>query len=286
MTEEKSPSRGEVIQTTDATFQQDVIQRSHELPVVVDFWAAWCQPCRMLGPLLDQLADEFAGRFVLVKADTDQNPQAAGTFQVQGIPAVFALFQGELIDAFQGLLPEPQLRGWLEKILVRGDLHRARQLEAEDPSAARKLYADLQSQHPQLVDATYGEARLLLAEGDREGAKAILSRLEERGFLESEGEKLKATLEIDEKRGADLETVRAQAAADPENLALQLELGEVLAAHGQHEESLETLLNVIAQQKSGVGERAREIMVDIFRTLPDDSELTSTYRRRLSSLLF
>jgi putative thioredoxin len=286
MTAEKNRPQGEVIQTTDATFQQDVIQRSHELPVVVDFWAAWCQPCRMLGPLLDQLAAEFAGRFVLVKADTEENSQAAGTFQVQGIPAVFAVFQGELIDAFQGLLPEPQLRSWLERILVRGDLHRARKLEEEDAEAARKLYTELQAQHPQMAEAAYGEARLRLADGDREGAKAIVTQLEERGFLEPEGEKLKAMLEIDEKRGADLESVRAKAEADPENLSLQLELGEVLAAHGHHEESLETLLNVIAKQKSGVGERAREIMVDIFRTLPDDSELTSTYRRRLASVLY
>jgi putative thioredoxin len=272
--------------TTDATFHEDVIQLSHELPVVVDFWAAWCQPCRLLGPILDQLAEEFAGRFVLVKADTDANPQSAAAFQVQGIPAVFAVFQGELIDAFQGLLPEPQLRSWLDQILLRGDLHRARQFESERPDEARELYARLQHEHPLLADAAWGEARLWLAADQPDKAKAILDRLEARGFLEPEGQKIKAALELDEKRETNLDSLQAQAAAAPDNLQLQLELGQSLAAHGQHEAALQTLLNIIAREKTGIGDRARELMIDIFRVLPEDSELTGTYRRKLASLLY
>jgi putative thioredoxin len=263
-----------------------VIQRSQEVPVVVDFWAAWCQPCRLLSPLLDQLAEEFSGRFVLVKADTETNPQSASAFQVQGIPAVFAVFQGELIDAFQGLLPEPQLRIWLERIVLRGDLHRAQQLESSDPTAARKLYAAILEQNPQVAEAAFGEARLLLAANLHDEAKAIIDRLEARGFLEPEGQKLKAALEIDEKRDTDLDALENQAAAAPDNLQLQLELGEALAAHGQHEKALQTLLGIIAREKTGIGDQARLLMIDIFRVLPEDSELTSTYRRQLASLLY
>src|SRR4026208_1647492 len=90
--------------TTDATFDHDVFERSKEVPVIVDFWAAWCQPCRMLAPLLERLADEYAGRFVLVKAKTDETSQSAGAFGVQGIPAVYAVVNGEIVDFFAGLL--------------------------------------------------------------------------------------------------------------------------------------------------------------------------------------
>jgi putative thioredoxin len=276
----------DILHTTDATFQEDVIQRSHELPVVVDFWAEWCQPCRMLAPILDKLAEEFAGRFLLVKADTDATPQAASAFQVQGIPAVFAVFQGELIDAFQGLLPEPQLRSWLERIVLRGDLHRARQLETSAPEQARAIYTRIQSDHPHLADAAWGEARTWLAQNQPEKAQAILERLEGRGFLEPDGQKIKAALELGEKRTTDLDKLQAQAAAEPHNLELQLELGQALAAHEQHEAALQTLLGIIARQKTGVGDRARELMIDIFRVLPEDSELTGTYRRQLASLLY
>jgi putative thioredoxin len=106
-----------VIETTAEGFEIDVCERSKQTPVVLDFWAAWCQPCRLLAPLLEKLADEYAGKFVLVKADTDQLPQQAIAFRVEGIPAVYALKGGEVIDSFTGLLTESQLRQWLAAIV-------------------------------------------------------------------------------------------------------------------------------------------------------------------------
>ena len=106
-----------VLETTDATFEQDVIERSKEVPVVVDFWAQWCQPCRLLAPMLDKLAKDFAGKFVLVKANTDQTQAVARQFRIQSIPAVYGFRDGELLDFFVGVLPEHQIKFWLERLL-------------------------------------------------------------------------------------------------------------------------------------------------------------------------
>jgi putative thioredoxin len=106
-----------VIETTDERFTADVLERSKQIPVVLDFWAAWCQPCRLLAPLLERLAVEYAGQFVLVKADTDQLPKQALEFGVEGIPAVFGVRDGVVVDSFIGLLTESQLREWLKVVI-------------------------------------------------------------------------------------------------------------------------------------------------------------------------
>ena len=107
-----------IIETSDESFDADVIERSKTTPVVLDFWAAWCQPCRLLAPLLEKLAVEFAGKFILVKADTDQLPKQALALGVAGIPAVYALRHGAVIDSFTGLLTEGQLREWLTAVVA------------------------------------------------------------------------------------------------------------------------------------------------------------------------
>ena len=106
-----------IVETTDATFEQDVLERSRKVPVVVDFWAEWCRPCHLLAPMLERLAARFAGRFVLVKANTDQTQAAASQFRVQGIPAVFGFRDGELSDSFVGVPPESQIELWIEQLL-------------------------------------------------------------------------------------------------------------------------------------------------------------------------
>ena len=125
-----------VITTTQEEFQEKVFQQSVERPVVVDFWAEWCAPCRALGPVLEQLASEYAGQFILIKANTDENSQSASEFQVQGIPAVYAVVDEKIVEMFNGALPETQIRVWLDRVISIGLLIKAKQLESDSLESA------------------------------------------------------------------------------------------------------------------------------------------------------
>jgi putative thioredoxin len=286
MASDMNSSSPYVVNTTRQTFERDVLERSLQVPVVVDFWAAWCAPCRMLGPILEKLADEYAGKFLLVKADTEEVPEMAAAFGVQSIPAVFAIVRGAPAASFLGLLPEPQIRAWLDQILTQDLLKQAEGLEQEEPHKAEALYRSTLEQVPDSAPALIGLARTLLAQERVEEAERLLTQLESRGFLEPEAEKLKAALTMRSKQGVDIAAVRAVAEAAPENLERQLELIEALSGAGQFQEALDLCLNLVERDREGAGEKARQMMIDIFRVLPDDSELTRTYRRKLSMLLY
>lgn len=283
--EEKQPCPW-VVDTTAEQFVRDVFERSSEVPVVVDFWAAWCAPCRTLGPLLEKLAEQYAGRFVLVKADTDQLQEAALQFQVQSIPAVFGVVGGEVVDFFAGALPETQIRIWLDRLLQRARLAEAQRLEATDPQRAEQTYREILGQQSEDANALIGLGRLLAAQQRDEEAEAILTQLESRGFLEPEAETLKVALELRHKGNVDLETLRQSIEADPGNLELRLQLAQALAGSGVYEEAFEICLSLVERDRHGVGERARQAMVDIFRVLPEGSELIHDYRRKLAMLLY
>jgi putative thioredoxin len=272
--------------TTDATFEQDVLEVSKTRPVVVDFWATWCQPCLALKPVLERLAVEYDGRFQLVKAETEHNQSAAAQFNVSGIPAVFAVAGGELVDSFTGALPEAQIRPWLDRLLLTAEVVGVQGLETSDPAAAEAKYRALIEKLPREPSLTIGLARVLLALERIDEAKAIVEKLEERGFLEPEAQKLKASLDLAGMRGGNVGALEARAAAEPNNFDLQLELAEALAGAGQHEAALQRSLAILQQQKTGPGEKAKQLMLDLFRVLPADSELTSVYRRKLASALY
>ena len=282
----ESASNKWLVNTTDADFESVVLEGSKERLVVVDFWAEWCAPCRALGPVLEKLAEEFAGRFLLVKADTEQNQGAAAGFQVSGIPAVFAVIGGQVVDSFQGAMPEPQVKAWIEKQLLGTQLLDAKRLAETDPAAAEELLRSVLQASPNDSAASIALAELLLANGRSEECRSVVEQLEKRGFLEPAAEKLKAAMELAVKAGSSVEAARAEADADPKNFQLQFNLAEVLAAHQQYEAAFEICLNLVAMDRKATGEKARALMVDVFRILPDDSELTRDYRRKLSMALY
>jgi len=287
MTEPNQPLPSSwIINTTAETFDQDVMAKSHEMPVVVDFWADWCAPCRMLAPVLESLAKEFDGQFVLVKANTEEVPEAAGKFQVQGIPAVFGVIDGEIVHFFNGALPEDQLRRWLEELLAANELASAKRLEEDAPQAAEAKYQSLIEKLPNDPAPKIGLARVLLQLERWDDCQAVIDELEERGFLEPEAEKLKARLGLGGKNDQDVASLRSRAANELEDFDAQLQLAQALASSHEYEEALQTCLTLVQRDRQGVGEAARQTMVDIFRVLPDDSELTSTYRRKLSMALY
>jgi putative thioredoxin len=285
MSDEQQPLSPWIINTSPETFEQDVFERSHEAPVVVDFWAAWCAPCRALAPVLEALAKEFDGKFILVKANTEEVPEAAAKFNVQGIPAVYAVIDGEVVDFFTGALPEAQVRGWLDRLFTVSTFFEAKRLEESAPEAAEAKYRMLAERAPDNPEIQIGLARALLAQQRFDDCQHIITELEKRGYLESEAEKVKAALDLRSMEGVDLDGLKQAAAAEPDNLGLQLQLAEALAGDHQYEAALQACLAIVERDRTGVGDAARQVMIDIFRVLPNGSELTTTYRRKLSTAL-
>lgn len=279
-------SNSNIVNTSAKTFDADVFVKSRDLPVVVDFWAPWCGPCRALAPVLEKLAGEYAGEFVLVKANTDEMPEVAARFNVSGIPAVYAVHNEQIVDFFSGALPESHVRQWLDRVLAAGAVHLAKRLEPDNPKAAEAKYREILAATPDDPDAKLGLARLMLAQQQFDEAQKLISELDERGYLDAEGQKVKSQLALRGKRTADLAGLRAAAQANPNDLISQFKLAEALAGAQQYEEALELLLSLVQRDKKGIGQQARDLMVQVFLALPDDSELASNYRRKLSLALY
>lgn len=280
-----------IVDADEATFQQQAVERSRDVLVVVDFWAAWCQPCRLLGPILESLARAYDGKFLLVKADTEKLPNIAAGFGVQSIPAVYALRDGQLLDFFVGLRDERQLRAWIDRLLpseAESLVSQARSLAESDPKVAEAKFTQASQLDPNLASAKIGLATLHLAQGRPDAARAIIEELEKRGFLEDDAEKIKAQLHVAAtgKTKADVQALRDQVAAHPNDQAAAIELANALAAAGQYEEALKTALTIVERHDKQLTETAKTLMVDIFRLLPDDSPLATEYRRRLSTALY
>jgi putative thioredoxin len=274
-----------LIDTTDKTFEVDVIERSKLGMVVVDFWAEWCAPCRMLGPVLEKLARELDGRFTLVKAETDHNPNAAEQFAVAGIPAVFAVMNGQVIDQFEGALPEPAIRQWLDGLEGRIALEKAVSLLDADRDHGLEQLRELcktMEQDEQLIRA----AQAFSSCNANEDVQVILDRLEERGFLEPEAEQLKSALALASHSGSDSSALRVQHTDNPSDRGIALSLAKALVGEGKYQEAFEVCLDLVENDRNQTGEEARLLMIDVFKALPPDSSLVSEYRRRLSMLLF
>jgi putative thioredoxin len=285
-----SPADSHVIDVGSETFVREIIERSSTVLVVVDFWAEWCGPCKMLGPVLEKLAHEYGGKFVLARVDIDRNPEVASQFGVRSIPAVFGVRGGAVADAFVGVQPESAIRSWIDRILpteAESLVAEARALEASDPGAAEAKYSQALALHKDLPEAEIGLARVALMQGRIDDATARVAALERRGYLEPEAEKVKAELTLrTQARGASsVEAARSALAARPADLKLKLDLAEALAAAAQYPEALALCLELVERDRKGVGEQARQTMLAIFRLLPPDDDLVPEYQRQLSLVL-
>ena len=274
--------------STAATFEADVIKKSFELPVVVDFWAPSCEPCKQLTPLLEKLAEEFAGKFLLVKVNIEAEQQIAQAFQIQSIPLVVAFRDGQLVNEFAGLLPEPQVRQWLETFLPSAAqlaMMAGMKLEETDPAGAEVKFREALNLEPKAEMLKVALARVIMAQNRDEEARRLIEQLEERGFLEPEGQAIKAELEVraSAEESGGVEEARRAAAASPNDLALQIGLADALAVAGKHTEALELCLSLIARDKAGIGPQAKEAMVKILGLLGPASELAGEYRRKLAT---
>lgn len=282
------PASAWIKETTTASFEADVIKKSFELPVVVDFWAPWCQPCKLLGPVLDKLADEHAGKFLLVKVNIEAEQQIAQAFQIQSIPLVVAFRDGQLVNEFAGVLPEPQIREWLATFLpspAQMAMLAGMKLEETDPAAAEVKYREAFDLEPKAEALKIALARVIMAQNRDEEARRLVEQLAERGFLEPEAQAIKDELEVraSAQESGGVEEARRAAAANPNELALQIGLADALAVAGKHTEALEICLSLIARDKAGIGPTAKETMVKILGMLGAASELAGEYRRKLAT---
>lgn len=280
-----------IIDATEDDFDRVVLQQSHERPVIVDFWAEWCGPCRMLAPVLEKLTRERNGAVALAKVNVDQNSGLAMEFNIESIPAVKAFRQGRVALEFVGVLPEPQLRTFFDRILPGESENLARKaagLEDKDPAAAEKLYRQALEQDNNEEAALAGLARLLIARQQDAEAVALLDRLTPGGEMAGEADRLRGLLEL---RGLarglpDEAALRKQLAAKPADAPLQYQLGCVLAAQGRFKDALDLLLAAGQHDKKLAASTVKETMVRIFHVVGVRSPLADEYRDKLTRMLY
>jgi putative thioredoxin len=276
---------------TAATFERDVIEASHAIPVLVDFWAAWCAPCRALKPVLEKLAMEHAGAFVLAKVDTDAEQEVARRFGIRGIPNVKAFVDGRVVDEFAGALPETAVRAFIARLLP-GDAekrrrHAARLLAAGDVAAAETALNEALELEPGHAQARVDLAGLLFAGGRVEEAERALDAIPIRE-RSAEADALAARIAFWRKAQTleSAQELEAAVAARPDDRDALLRLAERHVADGRYEAALERLLEVVQADRGELREKARKAMIDVFARAAAEPDLVSTYRRRLSSALY
>ena len=276
-----------VIDSTDATFQQDVLQRSHELPVIVDCWAPWCGPCRVLGPILEKLAYERDGQVQLVKVNTDENPQVAQALQVEGIPAVFAFVGGQLVNKFVGALPEEQVRTFFDSLIPsEADMKAAegyRMMQENQIPIARLHFESALEEDPNHEPAGVGLAAILSRVGETDRAVELARRWPNHPLSKSvlTSMELMAALE-----GFEPDEIRQTVSSNPGDPLAHFRHGCLLAIEGQWMEALDELLESVKIDKSAGDEAARKTLLGIFAMLGENQPVVADYRRRLGQLLF
>lgn len=278
------------IEAGEDNFEADVLERSHEIPVLVDFWAPWCGPCRVLGPVLEKLADEYSGKFVLAKINVDESPSLAGAFGVQGIPAVKLIKDGEIAGEFTGALPEPAVREMLSRYLPSEydeQADEAADLEEQGkPAEAQAIYQSILDAEPTHAKSLLGLGRVLMNAGDRDDALKNLERISPAAEERKIADRLIARLQLQGDQSADEATLRQKLAAQPDSLEARFELAQALAANEKFEEALSEFLDIVKSDREFRDDGARKAMVQIFDVLPPDDPLIDKYRSELAKVLF
>jgi putative thioredoxin len=255
------------------------------VPVVVDFWADWCTPCKVLGPALERVIEDQAGAVELAKVDVDANQQLAMRFGVQGIPTVIAFRNGQAVSRFTGALPEPAVRQWVEQLLpseIDRAVDLARQLELEgDTAGAETILRTALETEPGHIEAGTSLATLLLADSRPEEAEEVLATISPT----PEVTQLMAAARVQSGGTEDLDTLLERAGLPDASDEVRLEAGRGLAANGRPADALDMLLSVV-EARGEAADEARQSMLDLFNVLGPEHQLTTDYRKKLATALF
>jgi len=291
-----SPGGGLIKDTTTQSFMQDVIEPSRTVPVLVDFWAPWCGPCKQLTPVLEKLVKAANGAVKLVKMNIDDYPEIAGQLGVQSIPAVFAFKNGQPVDGFMGALPESQLRSFIERIAGKGafagsELEAAQAaLEAGDVNTAATGFAEALQRDSGNIDAIAGLARCYIATGDLTRAEQTLALAPSSKANAAPVASARAALELARKSaataGADLTQLTQAIERDPADLQARLNLALALNAKNNREGALDQLLDIIRRDRTWNDQAARKQLVEFFDAWGPADPMSVKGRQRLSSILF
>ena len=292
-----APEADLIKDATEATFMADVVDASKEIPVIVDFWATWCGPCKTLGPQLEEAVKAAGGKVRMVKVDVDQNQMIAQQMRVQSIPTVYAFWQGQPVDGFQGAVPQSEIKAFVDRVAaMSGDdggladaLEAAEAMLAEGAAAdAAETFAAILAEDPESAAAIGGLARAHLALGNDDQAEALLNNAPASLASAPEIEAVRAQIALKKQAATagPVADLRAAVEADPKNHQARFDLAQALHAQGEVEEAVEELLELFRRDRNWNDEAAKKQLFTIFDALKPEDPIALEGRRRLSSLIF
>ncbi|MEX5728096.1 putative thioredoxin [Rhodovulum iodosum] len=291
-----APKADLIKEISEATFLQDVIEASQEVPVIVDFWAPWCGPCKTLGPALEQAVTEAGGKVRMVKVNVDENQQVAAQLRIQSIPTVYAFFQGQPVDGFQGALPASEIKAFVDRVAgAAGDGGLAEAIEAAEAMLtegaavdAAQTFAAILGEDPKNAAAFGGLVRAHVALGEVEKAETLLASVPAEIAQAPEVDAARAQVEL-AKQAADAGPVaelRAAVDHDPDNHQARFDLAKALHANGEVEEAVDQLLELFRRDREWNDAAAKEQLFTIFEALKPQDPVVLKGRRKLSSMIF
>jgi putative thioredoxin len=274
------------------TFESAVIEGSKKVPVIVDFWAPWCAPCRTLGPVLERLADEYGGRFILAKIDSDENQELSARYGVRGIPNVKAFIGGEVVDEFTGALPESGVRAFIERVVpspaeeLRDSAARV-YAQTRDAEQALDLLAQAEQLDPKNDDVRIDRAAIFADAGRHEEARKLLDNLAPLTQMNERVSALKARLDLAQgaAEAASEDVLKSRIARDENDVEARLQLAHHYVARRDYRPALEQLLEIVQRKRAYRDDIARKTTLKVFELLGNQGELVSEFRKKLASAM-